>query len=579
MILNSKYNSSWGLIIGINEYSSVSPLSYARNDAEAVARLLIDKFDFPKENVTVILDEKATKEAIMSSFLNFANENTDPDDRLFVFFAGHGHTQGGSRGEVGFLVPSNGSIEDLSTLIRWDDLTRNAELIQAKHIFFVMDACYGGLAVTRSLGPGSMRFLKDMLRRFSRQVLTAGKADETVSDSGGPLPGHSIFTGHLLKAFEGEAVSSEGIITANGIMSYVYEKVSKDHHSHQTPHYGYVEGDGDFIFRAPTLSSLETEVTTDSDVLVEIPTTSASVSPNTGLDIINQTKEFISDTRYRIKLDDLVTQEIKKVKSLTTEEDFPVQTEDVTVEDFFDRIKKYESAIHNLQSIVVCLAHWGGPEYISILRKPIARVPEYVGSDSGKVAWLGLRLYPTVIMMYSGGIGAIAADNYQNLAALLMTPTGARYRGEENKEVIFPVVEALTDLDRTGFFKRLPGYEKFYVPRSEYLFKQLQPTMDDLLFLGKSYEEMFDRFEVFLALVYADMAKESRRDLWGPFGRFAWKYESERYHSTNPFSKILEEANSAKDDWPPLKAGFFDGSHERFHGISGGYEKLLQRVR
>jgi hypothetical protein len=94
-------------------------------------------------------------------------------------------TQTGRRGEVGFLVPHDGDLSNLSTLIRWDDLTRNAELIVAKHILFVMDACYGGLAITRSLSAGSMRFLKDMLQRYSRQVLTAGKANEVVADAGG----------------------------------------------------------------------------------------------------------------------------------------------------------------------------------------------------------------------------------------------------------------------------------------------------------------------------------------------------------------------------------------------------------
>jgi hypothetical protein len=59
-----------------------------------------------------------------------------------------------------------------------------------------MDACYGGLAVSRDVQAGSSRFLKDMYQRFSRQVITAGKADEVVADTGGPLPNHSVFTGH-----------------------------------------------------------------------------------------------------------------------------------------------------------------------------------------------------------------------------------------------------------------------------------------------------------------------------------------------------------------------------------------------
>ena len=96
------------------------------------------------------------------------------------------------------MLPADGATDDLSTLIRWDELTRNADLIPAKHMLFIMDACYGGLAVTRYVQPGSMRFLKDMLTRYSRQVLAAGKANQVVADSDGPREGHSIFTGHLL---------------------------------------------------------------------------------------------------------------------------------------------------------------------------------------------------------------------------------------------------------------------------------------------------------------------------------------------------------------------------------------------
>ena len=256
LIFKSEYKNSWALIIGINNYS-IGPLNYATNDAIEVAKILTEKFNFTKKNITILLEEEATRAKIMSSMAKFSKENIDYDDRILFFFAGHGWTMQSIRGEVGYLVPVDGNLEDLSTLIRWDDLTNNSEIIKAKHIFFIVDACYGGLAITRSLNTGSMRFLKDMLRRYSRQVLTAGKANETVADSGGPVPNHSIFTGHLLQGLENKATSSDGILTANTLMAYVGEKVSKDLHSRQTPHFGYLVGDGDFIFEAPILKSLK----------------------------------------------------------------------------------------------------------------------------------------------------------------------------------------------------------------------------------------------------------------------------------------------------------------------------------
>ena len=208
-IINYKneYSNSWALIIGINKYTNVNQLSFAVNDAMAVANSLETLFGFINGNIKVLVDEDATVINIRRTFLEFTNNIIKPDDRLLVFFAGHGYTSKGKRGEVGFLVPVDGDINNIDTLIRWDELTRNADLIPAKHIFFLMDACYGGLALLRSPNFGSMRFLGDMLQRYSRQVLTAGKADETVSDGNGIRPGHSIFTAHLLNGLEGGAAT------------------------------------------------------------------------------------------------------------------------------------------------------------------------------------------------------------------------------------------------------------------------------------------------------------------------------------------------------------------------------------
>jgi len=236
IIYSPSYRNSFALIIGINNYLNGSPLEYAVNDANAVAEILESDFNFKHNNIKILLDKNATKNEIMTAFMSYANSKVTSDDRIFVFFAGHGITQTGKRGEVGFLIPYDGDTSKLFTLIRWDDLTRNAELFQAKHVFFVMDACYGGLAITRALSSGSMRFLKDMLQRYSRQVLTAGKANEVVADAGGPLPDHSVFTGHFLEGLQGKAAIAEDIITANGVMTYVYDKVAKDPYSKQTPH-------------------------------------------------------------------------------------------------------------------------------------------------------------------------------------------------------------------------------------------------------------------------------------------------------------------------------------------------------
>ena len=343
-----------------------------RNDATEIAEVLINRFSFPKENVVVLLNGDATKIGILRNFMRFTNANyVGKDDRIFFFFAGHGHTVRGRR-DTGFLIPVDGDTNDLSSLIRWDELTRNADLIPAKHMFFVMDACYGGLAVHRRVAPaGSMRFLQDLLRRYSRQVLAAGKPDQPVSDGGGTRAGHSIFTSHVLDALDNAAALSNGLITANSLMAYVYERVGADEYSQQTPHYGSFEGDGDFVFDPSALPDESDAEQTDeregNEKLIQVPNL-PDPEPSSAETLGKRVKTLIPNPADRIKLDDLVSAALRSgVKNLGPLA-FPATSElGDQAEQFAQRVQRYDEVITDLQTIVALIAHWGEQEQIKIV--------------------------------------------------------------------------------------------------------------------------------------------------------------------------------------------------------------------
>lgn len=575
--LKPEYSDSYALIIGINKFKLASPLSYAVSDAEAVRDTLINNFKFPSENMTILSDEKATRANVMSAYMTHVGEGTKINDRLVVFFAGHGMTSTGSRGEVGFLVPYDGNPEDLSSLIRWDEFTFNAELITAKHILFIMDACYGGLALSRGFTTGSMRFLKDMLLRPVRQVLTAGKADQTVADSGGPRPKHSVFTSHLLDGLDGQAAAEDGVITANGVMSYVYDKVSKDIHSHQTPHFGFFDGDGDLIFSAPIIDTLTKDDKVDNDVLITIPAVEVPESVDQEKEPIDLIKEYLSDTKYTIKLHDLTIQHCRRVLIETSDEKFPVQGIPFSVEEFITRLDRYEEIIRDIKQLTSCISYWGSEAQRTILQKAVGRITDNLQSQSGLVSWLALRWYPIIVLTYAAGIAAISAQKYDNLFSLFTAQTSSRRSSNEHPDLLLSIGEAIVELERTEVFKQLPGHERNYVPRSEYLFKLLQPDLDNLFFLGREYEHAFDRFEVILALTHADLRNQKGGPVWGPIGKFGWKYEN-RGRTENPLIDVIEEATEQGSSWPLLQAGFFGNDIERFKDVSSQYTERIKRL-
>ncbi|WP_164018875.1 polysaccharide deacetylase family protein [Pyxidicoccus trucidator] len=248
------YRESWAVVIGINAYQKWPKLSYAVNDAEGVRDLLVRKYRFKPENVTVLLDAQATRERILSVL---GDALADPakvqrEDRVFVFFAGHGITRRLPNGKsLGYIVPVDADTSNYqSTAISMTNFQDISEAMPAKHAFFVMDACYSGLALTRGGAPAGAdvrKYLQEVTRRSVRQVLTAGGADEQVADQG--PNGHSIFTWTLLQGMEGQAdLNADGYVTASELAAYVGPTVSSL--SRQTPAFGSMPGSegGEFVF-------------------------------------------------------------------------------------------------------------------------------------------------------------------------------------------------------------------------------------------------------------------------------------------------------------------------------------------
>lgn len=242
------YNNSWALVVGIDSYVHLNPLKYAVNDAEAVAELLKSEFGFKDEHVFLRCNADATKDEI-ERIVEKLIEETQADDRVIIFFAGHGETRPypGSQHKDGYLAPVEARGGDWRTYIRTRQLTELLNNAAAKHILCVFDACFSGLDFTRSTVLRQHRAA--WLTRRARFALTAGLDNQVVRDGGGD--GHSIFTHYLLEGLRGGARGGhDDIVTAYQLMNYVREHVSSHTASIQTPDVGVLpgHGGGDLLF-------------------------------------------------------------------------------------------------------------------------------------------------------------------------------------------------------------------------------------------------------------------------------------------------------------------------------------------
>lgn len=269
------YNESWALIIGINNYQNVPQLNYAVNDAVAVKEMLVANYGFKNDNIKLIIDEEATKDNILKGFSDILTQAKEKD-RVIVFYAGHGETYKlPSGGDMGYLIPVDGNLENLYlSSIPMKSVYDIADMSYAKHILYLVDACYGGLtlATTRGLKKDiTPEYIQKMTKERGRQVITAGGKGEQVLEKA--EWGHSAFTKSLLNGL-GEGYADEnmdGIITADELGGFIKNRVVVDVNGSHTPQKGRIGSDmGEFVFISETLETQIASVDNGDENLDEI---------------------------------------------------------------------------------------------------------------------------------------------------------------------------------------------------------------------------------------------------------------------------------------------------------------------
>jgi hypothetical protein len=243
------YGASYALVIGNDNYTGGWPkLSNAVNDAELIAA------ELEKRGFDVTLKRNLTAAALKQTFEEFyVVKGADPNARLFVWFAGHGHTVGAE----GFLVPVDAPDPDRSaaaatqfrlkslSLRRFGEFVR---LAQSKHAYTVFDACFAGTVFNsqRAKPPPAITHATTLP---VRQFLTSGDKGQTVSDDG-------TFRKLFLRAIKGEAradANGDGFLTASELGLFITDRYTNISRTRQTPRSGKLADEdydrGDFVFK------------------------------------------------------------------------------------------------------------------------------------------------------------------------------------------------------------------------------------------------------------------------------------------------------------------------------------------
>jgi hypothetical protein len=263
-------------------------------------------------------------------------------------------------------------------------------------------------------------------------------------------------------------------------------------------------------------------------------------------------KRYLPDESHRIRLHDLISDEVARVEDATSTERFPVGGAVVSHEALVERLQRYESACETLVGLMATLGYWASPDQQRLLTDTLERLVRSGDEDgAGLVAWLHLRRYPALLVFYATGLGAVARGDFGTLARILgdaevrrhgdLTPLSSRLNPWE-----------IVDSDLLN----VPGGQRYYTPIQNRLHSVLREPLREFVREEERWEEVFDRFELLFAVVCAHLENG-----WFPPGRFGWR----RYHGGGDvFEWARNQVDRQSEHWPFVRGRPFDQDIEAF---------------
>lgn len=225
-------------VVGINDYSQWPKLNNAVRDANDLVNVLLSKYEFQFENVTVLKNDQASRANIYNGLRELVEKIT-PNDNLMIYFSGHGYFD--KVLNEGYWIPIEASTRSAADYISNTDILKILGSINSQHTFLVSDACFSG-----ALFADSRRGYAENVEKFkSRWGLASGRL-ETVSDGGNG--GNSPFANRLLQFLK---ENQKDAFPVSELIQYVKTHVADE--SDQTPIGNPLRnlGDegGEFVFR------------------------------------------------------------------------------------------------------------------------------------------------------------------------------------------------------------------------------------------------------------------------------------------------------------------------------------------
>lgn len=276
-------------------------------------------------------------------------------------------------------------------------------------------------------------------------------------------------------------------------------------------------------------------------------------------------KRYIAEDRHRVRLDDLIRDEVVRLARRLVAE-FPFQGgPSPTGELYAERVHRMDAAAEVARHLFFhgCRLALSGQQEVFTRALPLLVSNESV---AGFELWSNLAVYPMSSILYAGSLGALANGNWGLLRELIML----RYRQRGIERIACSDLHAVYSMAEAAKYLHQKPH---LTPESDHYAGVLVPLATGIV---PDPDLLFDELEVLFTLAYLDAVSDlSSPPIWAPPGRFRWRG---RMMSDDSQPGILfAEAEASGAEWAPLQVGWFGGSLARFQKVKQAFSSIFTR--
>lgn len=218
----------WAVIVGVAEYHHMPPLRYTDDDAYRIYAFLKSPEGgaLDDANIRILIDEDATKKAILGAMLEVFGQ-AGPQDLVLLYFSGHGLE--------GSFLPFDFDGNRNQLLHREiNDILSSSE---AGFKLCIADACHSGSLVSMKGGNMPQALAADSGRpptESGNAMLLSSRSNEISLESSGLRQG--VFTHYLIRGWKGEADQNADLsVSLQELYDYLYDEVRRYTNHRQSP--------------------------------------------------------------------------------------------------------------------------------------------------------------------------------------------------------------------------------------------------------------------------------------------------------------------------------------------------------